>query len=478
MVLSTLETKPGAELETGVISQDLLVELSAAEWALEQFGEVDLGDKRLNRLAVRMAARMVATPEASLPNQMKSRADLVASYGLLNNGAVSMEALISPHCKQTLAQAGRVGLVLMVEDTTELDYSAYPSKAGLGPIGDGKGRGLLLHSTMAVVPEGRVVLGLAHAQVVLRQPAVKVAGTNWSSSPEAEVWETSAKAVGRPPEGVVWIHVSDRISDDFGYLAACLDLGKHFLVRAYHNRVLYWEEGAGQASHLLDYARSLPAVEGAGYSVRVEATKKQPAREAEVVLAWGEVTIPPPDRGAYKQVPIHAWVLRVWEPEPPEGAERVEWVLLCSLPVESIAEAYRVVDWYTCRWLIEDYHQCLKTGYRIERSQLDDGADIQRLLGFAMPIAIRLLQLRQVARQTPDVPAITVVDPLMLEVLGLYIEKECRGMTISQFWKAVAGLGGHQGRKGDGPPGWRTVWRGWEELSLLTKGAALALNKQ
>ncbi|MBI3961970.1 MAG: IS4 family transposase [Deinococcus sp.] len=455
---------------------------SAAQWAAQQFGQVDLGDKRLNQRAVEMAVKMAAYPEASLPNQMGSRTALVGAYRLFNNETVTVEALLAPHCQQTLAAAALFPVVLMAEDTSELDYTAHPSTTGLGPIGDGKGRGLLLHSTLAIVPEGRGVLGLAHAQIVLREPKAK-GGLHWKRTPEAQVWEVSAQAVGRPPEGSIWVHVSDRGSDIFEYMVACVDLGKHFLVRAFHNRVLSWEEGAPQAEeeearHLLDYARSLlPCSEPeASYTVRVPATKKQPAREARVVMQWSEVTIAPPTQAPLEvrcHAPIKLSILRVWEPDPPQGAERVEWILLSSLPITTVEEALRAVDWYTCRWLCEDYHQCLKTGCRVEHTQLDEGVDICRLLGFAIPIAVRLLQLRQAARQTPDPPAKVVVEPLMVEVLAQRQKKDAESMTIGEFWRSVAQMGGHQGRRRDGPPGWRTVWKGWRYLSDLTEGARL-----
>ena len=171
--------------------------------------------------------------------------------------------------------------------------------------------------------------------------------------------------------------------------------------------------------------------------------------------------------------PIKVSILRVWEPDPPEGVERVEWILLSSLPISTVQDALQAVDWYTCRWLCEDYHQCLKTGCRVEDSQLDDGADIARLLGFAVPIAVRLLQLRQLARQTPDLPAKAVVEPLMVDVLALRQKKNAQAMTIGEFWRLVAAMGGHQGRRSDGPPGWRTLWKGWRYLADLTEGARL-----
>lgn len=454
--------------------------MTASEWAAQQWADVDLGDKRLTQRAVEMGAKMAAHPEASLPNQMESPSALKAAYRLLNHPEVTLAELTAPHRQQTLKTAGQFPVVLMVEDTTEVDFTHHPSKTGLGPIGDGRGRGLLLHSTLAVVPQPRDVLGLVHAQVVLRQP--KSAGRpHWARSPEGRLWETSAVEVGRPPPGVVWVHVGDRGSDIFEFMASCVDLDKHFLIRAHYNRKLAGSEdnlpaNPPEAQALLEYARSLPPQPDSAYTIVIPAHEKQAAREAHLALQWTCISLPPPEQ-APPEVRQHGsitiWIVRAWEPDPPEGVEPVEWVLLSSLPVASLAEARRTIDWYTCRWFCEDYHQCLKTGCRVECSQLDDGVDIQRLLGFAAPIAVRLLQLRQAARNVPDVPAATLVDPLMVQVLARRQKKEWQTMTAEQFWRSISRLGGHQGRRRDGDPGWRTVWRGWRYLSDLTEGARL-----
>lgn len=463
------------------------VALSASEWAAQQWIRVNLGDKRRNRRALEMGAKMAARPEASLPCQQESRKALRGAYRILNNSAVTMEALLAPHLAQTRAAATRMKVVLFVEDTTELDYTAYYGKVGLGPIGNGRGRGLLLHSTLGVEPETRQILGVAHAQAFLREPSLPPqAGRR--DSPESRVWEESAEQVGAAPAGVTWVHIGDAASDIFEYMTLCLHKGKEFLLRAKSNRRLVEatetteatsEPEEASARYLLDSVRGLPALAGSGYSVSVPRHGDQPARQAQVVLAWSQVKVLPP-----KDLPIEVrrrgaltlWVLRVWEESPPLGVDGLEWVLLSSLPIDCLADARRAVDWYSCRWLCEDFHQCLKTGCRVEHSQLDDGADLQRLLGFAIPLAIRLLQLRQSARQIPEQQASTVVDPLMVEVLARREKLDGKRMTARQFWQEIARLGGHQGRRRDGPPGWQTIWKGWRLLADLTEGARLFAN--
>jgi len=455
--------------------------LDAATWATQQWADVDLGDRRRNARALAVGRAMAAKPEATLPNQIADWTALREAYRLLSNPVVTLADLLAPHGHATLAAAAQAPVVLFVEDTTELDYTAHAAMTGLAPIGNGHGYGLLLHTTLALVPTPRHLLGVAQAQVVLRQPGQR----GWKeTSPEGRLWQSSATAVGAPPPGGLWVHVSDAGSDDFPYLAACLDHGKHFLIRAQHNRILVWDPDSPQAAdpaaqHLLDYARTLPAAPASGFAVALRETKEQPARTAQVVLAWAAVLLPPPEQSADElahHAPLAVWVLRIWEPTPPAGAEAVEWLLLTSVPTQSVADVRRASDWwYPCRWLCEDLHQVLKTGLRIEHSQWDDRADVERLLGFCLPIAVRLLQLREAAQQAPDRPATDTIDPLMVQVLVRRQHLEKTTITLAVFWRQVAKLGGHLGRKSDGPPGWRTVWKGWRYLCDLTEGARLAL---
>src|SRR3989304_3996246 len=111
--------------------------LSADTWAVQQWGTVDLGDERRKRRAVAMGARMAAQPEASLPQQMGSRAGLRGAYGILNHPAVTLDQLLAPHSQATVDAAGHRPYVLLIQDTTELDFTAHPQTQGLGPIGDG-----------------------------------------------------------------------------------------------------------------------------------------------------------------------------------------------------------------------------------------------------------------------------------------------------------------------------------------------------
>jgi hypothetical protein len=454
------------------------VSQSATNWAYEQWHDVELGDRRLNRRAIRMGIAMTRHPSQSLPQQLGDGAQLKGAYRLLNHQDVTLDKLSKKPWQQTRELAGQHGIVLFVQDTTELDYTAHEMKKGLGPIGDGRGRGLLLHTTLAVVPsQPPQVLGVGHQKAVLRHPAPKPR-PKYTSSPEGLVWTDAAEQVGAPPANQMWVHVGDGGSDDFRFMHACRQRGKHFLVRLSRNRLLQWEEKPipEEKRKIRDFARTLPAQHR--YTATLPARRKRKARQAQLCLAWAPVTIPPPKEGPVElrdQPSLQAWVLRIWEVDAPaEIDEPVEWFLVTSVPTHTVQDALTRVQWYLMRWLTEDYHQCLKTGCAIEKRRLDHADDIRRLLGFLGPIAARLLQIRNLARAEPEAPAKQHIDPLAIAILAQQRGwSTTEGVTMHTFWRSVAQLGGYLGRRRDGPPGWKTLWRGWQYLQDLVHGARL-----
>ena len=144
--------------------------LSALQWAEDTFGSVHLGDARRTQRAVAIACAIAQHPAASLPAQMPDEAALEATYRFLQTPDVTYEQLIGPHVAQTRAEASKQQQVLLIQDTTEVDYQQHPTTTGLGPIGNGTHHGYLLQSVLAVVPQSRQVLGLMHQEPFLRQP--------------------------------------------------------------------------------------------------------------------------------------------------------------------------------------------------------------------------------------------------------------------------------------------------------------------
>jgi hypothetical protein len=178
-----------------------------------------------------------------------------------------------------------------------------------------------------------------------------------------------------------------------------------------------------------------------------------------------------------KPQPITMNIVRVREVDAPAGVEPIEWVLYTSLPVNTFAQVWEVISYYEARWLVEEYHKALKTGTSITKRQLHSSSRLEAMVGLMSVVAVRLLQLKTLAKSDPDRPARSVVPPLWLQMLKAARKKLPRvhDLTIYQFYRELAKLGGFLGRKSDGEPGWITIWRGWEKLNTLVRGAELAL---
>ena len=184
--------------------------------------------------------------------------------------------------------------------------------------------------------------------------------------------------------------------------------------------------------------------------------------------------LPPQNQQAGPLRPLVVWVIRVWEPSPPEGVEALEWVLLTSVPTATLVQAWKRVDWYRARWIVEDYHQGLKTGCRIEERQVQSYEALRRLLGFLAPAAVRLLQLRAVARETPERLASEFLPTDLVQVVALLAKVPAAELTAQQCWYAIARRGGYLRRRSSGPPGWKTLWKGWFYIQTLLEGVHLA----
>ncbi len=156
---------------------------------------------------------------------------------------------------------------------------------------------------------------------------------------------------------------------------------------------------------------------------------------------------------------INGWCIRAWSVDGD-----LEWMLFTTVPVTDANSALIQLDWYACRWLIEEYHKCLKTGCAIEKRQLNSANALVTLLGFFAVVAVRLLQLGQISRSHPQLPAQHFVPPIVLNILVARLGLLSKNLSLGEFWKYVARLGGFLGRKNDGLPGWQTLCRGFSRL--------------
>ncbi|MCB9854208.1 MAG: hypothetical protein H6818_00865 [Phycisphaerales bacterium] len=177
---------------------------------------------------------------------------------------------------------------------------------------------------------------------------------------------------------------------------------------------------------------------------------------------------------AYRNcAPIPCWVVRVWEDQLPTDAEPLEWLLCTSLSCETSEEAVFVAKGYSYRWAIEEFHKCEKSGCQVEMRRLEHVDRLEPLIGLLSVLAVWLMQLKFVARDKPDEEATTLFDEFDVCVMARYLRKSPQQLTVGEFWRGIGQLGGHPGRKGDGPLGWLRAWRGWQRFQLMILGASL-----
>jgi hypothetical protein len=448
------------------------------------FGALELGDLRRTRRMAQLVDKMCRHPGGTLPDKLSTPADLHAFYRLMDCDAVTHEQLISgPAAAARVRIAAHDGVVLLLHDATELDYTSKKSlRAQLGQIGQGTNFGYICHNSLAVAADSGACLGLAgqllhHRADVPARETVKQKRER--ENRESRLWVRGVAGCGPSPQGARVVDVSDSLSDTFEYMAFELTQGRQFVLRARENRCLA-AACAGQ-QYLFDAVRRLASV--GTRTVMVQATAKHQRRTAQLRFAWTAVQLAAPGKahGEYDAKSLALWAIRVWEPQPPKGAEALEWILLTNVRIHHAGDAAERLGWYERRPIVEEFHKSLKTGCAIESMQFEQIGRLEPAIAILSTVATTLLQLRDAAR-APDAevrPATEVVDPEYVEVLTRHYHRRL-GPTpsVRQFYMHVARLGGHQNRRADGLPGWLTLWRGWTKLEAMLVGYRAARRHQ
>jgi hypothetical protein len=469
-------------------------------WAEEQFGGAALSDIRRTRRAIRLATRMLEQPGATLPQLGQTRYDVKATYTFFAHPAATPEGLQAGHRTQVREQLRTPGpTYLLVEDTTVCSWSGQLPIVGLGPIGNGgKGlQGFLLHSVLALQwasepPEEEPkrppvqILGLADQQYHVRckAPGAERALPEGSRAfarqqrwRESALWRQSTQHLGPAPEGVCWVRICDRGADVYEFLQECQAAGHSYVVRAAQDRALL------EGERLFARVREAPAC--AQLRLHLRRRGRQRARVARLNIAVVPVVLRAPRRPGAPPgsgTPLSCTALRVWEADAPRASKpgrkraRLEWILLTDRPIETPEQAKECVQQYATRWVIEEFHKVLKSGLGAERLQLEHARRLFAALALMSIVALRLLHLKEWLRVDPEAPAHEAgLDPLELHLLELQTRRSLR--SVREVALALGRLGGHLGRKGDGLPGWITLWRGLQQLQSMALGAQLIQGK-
>lgn len=446
-------------------------------WSAAELKTVALGDKRREVRAISTLATLARNPGGSVTGMAKNHPEATAIYRFLNNPAIVPEALRAPLRDAALARLGDEKTVIVAQDTTCLNYTTHRATTGMGPIGAGdgsKGYGMFVHSAIAISESG-VPLGVLHQRSWSRSKKVGRKHDRKRrplEDKESFRWVQTARAVeAAVPADRRLIQLADREADFFEMFAEPRRDNSYLLVRVYQNRRLEDDERL-----LWDKVTQLQPA--STYEMLVHTSHTTTARTARLELRFGPVTIQPPCDGVHdKQLePITLTAIEVREIDAPEGADAIRWRLLTDLSVDSVKAAKLYVKYYELRWLIERYHYVLKSGCHIEDSQLRSFEAIERLLALFSAVAMRLLWLTYSARKRPDAPCTVVFSDIEWKVLYRYHHEKAppdEPPRLKDMVLWLAQMGGFLGRKGDGEPGVKVLWRGLTRLQDVVIGVLL-----
>jgi hypothetical protein len=443
-------------------------------WAEAEFGTIHLYDKRLKQRLYTIANDFYNCPQANIPEACGSKARTMGAYRFFQNPKVTMDIILNAHTEATIERIKQQRIVLVPQDTTELNYTTHPMTEGLGPLNTSKDKaiGLLLHDTLAFTPEG-TPLGIVQAQCWARDP--KQMGKRYIrkelpiEQKESMKWLKSFRTVSEIQKlcpNTQLVSIGDREADIYElFLEATKEAAPKLLVRAEKSRKRKVDH-----EFLWDYMTRQEIM--VSHKIHVPRQGSRSERDSWLDIRFAEVTLNPVK--GYN-TPITVWLVYAVEhlKFTPANAEPLEWMLLTTMEVKSAEDAIEKVDWYKRRWGIEVFHKTLKSGCRIEYRQLEEAGSLEACLGVDMVVAWRIYYMTMLGREKPDLPCTVFFKDTEWKALCCWINRTkvapAKPPTIRQAVFMVASKGGHLGRKGDGFPGTITIWRGLIKLDVATE---------
>jgi len=447
--------------------------LEEENWAIQEFGEAELGDKRRTERLIQLATELGQQPQGSLPEATGSAAKLKAAYRFFDNPDIEGVAILNSHLQATCQRMRAVERVLAIQDTSYLDWSHHPATQGLGPLVHQESRGLVTHTTVAFTVEG-VPLGVLAQEVWARDEETYGQLPDHHERPigekESYKWLQSLAYLDEVriacPD-THFVSVGDREADLYDLFLAERREGVDLLVRAAMNRRVEQEE------RLLWAAVKAQAV-AAQLTIQIPARHGQAARTAALEIRWRKVRLHPPKRRKQENLPQSiVWAVLAIEKSPPPEVSPIEWMLLTTVPVRSAQDALEKMEWYACRWGIEVWFRVLKSGCKLEDRRLAAADRLIRCLALYSVIAWRILYATMLARAVPDLPCTVLLETQEWQALFCAIHNTAvvtdKPPDLYQAVCWIAQLGGFLARKGDGDPGPMALWKGFQHLADLTK---------
>lgn len=431
--------------------------------------------------------KMLDQPGRSIPELAESWSECKSFYRLLDESAMTADVVFEAHREGTLRRASgsQDKVLLAIQDTTSLNFTSRKKLEGQGPVGKGdKATGLHLHNTLLVGAETGRIFGLLGAKIYARDGAKRKKQAPGARNREGledkesyrwvesfELAAESRKQLGAgatESDPALVISVGDREADIYELLKEASEhraQGVGLLVRSQHNRALCEED-------LRLWERLAQCEEQGRVTITVPRSRGMKQREAELSIRYDSVELMvPAHKKKYLNLEgsVRFSILELKE----QGPKGLHWRLLTTEEIRDVKGAKRVAGWYAKRWQVEVLHRVLKTGCRVEDRQMREMDRLKPMIALDLVTACYLMGMATEARSSPDSPASEWLDAEEIKALEAYHQKPgldalSAELTVAEAVRWIAGLGGHLGRKGDGPPGAEVLWRGLQKLHTIT----------
>jgi hypothetical protein len=452
-------------------------------WAIEEADTANLGDARLNDRLVELLSMLGSRPNLSIPAACGGRAEMAAAYRFFDNDKVTADKVLQPHVAHTVQRLAEQKVVLLVQDTTEVDLTRPEQEVvGAGDL-EGSRRGFFLHLMQAFTPDG-TPLGTVGAEILNRTDGVSHASAAQKDhqkkhtpieEKESLRWLTGlrqARALAEQLPGVQCVCVADSEADIYEVFAeprGAVD----WLVRACQDRAL---EEAQVGPHLREQLLTRPVqyqvelkIRGRKAMTAVEERSRRQNREtrhATVEVRAASLTLRPPWRFDRELPPITVNVVLVREPNPPPGESPVEWILVTTLPIDTLEQVRLIVEYYCVRWCIEILFRTLKSGCRIERRRFEHIDRLLPCVALYLVVAWRTMFVCRMGRECPHLDCEAIFEPSEWKAVWVAVHKKKPPRKVPQLSEMVhliARLGGYVERP-QSEPGTQTVWIGLQRM--------------
>lgn len=444
----------------------------------EELTGIDLGDERLNKRGKKVLEALAANPEASINAACQGWKETLAAYRFFDNAGVRPEPLLSPHREATVGRIKEQPTALVVQDTTELDFTAHPPQ-GVRCLNRETRFGLYHHVHLAVTPD-KLPLGVLATENFDRAPETLGQSDQRANLPikdkESFRWlkgyRLACEVAAQCPDTRI-VSVADREADLYDIYVEAQEAaargGKRadYLIRVRTERsTLEPDPEAGAAAYhkVCDEVRSAPL--RSAQTIELTATPKRTARTATVEVRAITVQIKPPHARPWLPV-VTANVVLVEEVAGPGDGTDVSWLLITTLPIATLDEVLLCLKYYLARWAIEVYFRMLKTGCCVEKIQLETKARLENCLALYNIIAWRVLYLTYLNRTSPDLPCTAVLDDAEWKSVWCVVKKQPLPQTpprLSEMMRLITELGGYNNRTTEQPPGPQPLWVGLRRM--------------